>query len=281
MRVLVIGGTGNVGSRTVANLRADGHEAVPASRNAAPDGLRLDLRDPDYTAEAFSGFDAAFLITPLGPDEGEVGVKAVRALRTAGVGRIVYLGIQNVEAMRAIPHFETKIPIKQAVLDRASDVVLEANFFCQNDLMAMPALTGPGIYPLPIGAAGVWSVDVADIARAAARALTCDDWAGTAVPVCGPEKLTGAQCAANWGEALGREVHYGGDAIEPFIGQMRANIPDMTDWMAEDFAIMMEVTQAHGCPASPEDVAASERIVGQPLTTHAQFVTRALSEISQ
>jgi len=278
MRVLVIGGTGNVGARTVTNLRAAGHDAVPAARSVGSEGIAMDVRRIEDHAGALEGFDAAFLITPLGPDEGEVGVNAVHAMRKAGTARIVHLGIHNVEAMRAIPHFETKIPIKQAVLDRPSDIVLEANFFFQNDLMAMPALTGPGIYPLPIGSAGVWSVDAADIAAAATRALTMDDWAGQAVPVCGPEKLTGPGCAANWSAALGRPVHYAGDAIEPFIGQMKGNIPDMSDWIAEDFTIMMQVTQDHGCPASPEDRAASEAIVGRPLTTHSQFISQTLSE---
>lgn len=281
MRVLVIGGTGNVGTRTLACLREAGHEAVSAARNPGPGGLALDLALIGEAGARLEGFDAALLITPLGPEESDVGVGAVHALRKAGVGRIVHLGIHNVEQMRAIPHFECKIPIKQAVLDRASDVVLEANFFFQNDLMALQALMGPGIYALPIGSAGVWSVDAADIARAAARALTLDDWAGQAVPVCGPERMTGTGYAASWSEALGREVQYGGNAIEPFIGQMRAAIPDLSDWMAEDFAIMMQVTQQTGCTASPEDLAASEAIVGRPLTTHSQFARRTLTEISQ
>jgi uncharacterized protein YbjT (DUF2867 family) len=281
MRVLVIGGTGNVGSRTIACLREAGHEAIVAARNPGPGGMALDLARIGEAGARLEGHDAAFLITPLGPDESEIGVAAVHALRKAGVPRIVHLGIHNVEAMRAIPHFECKIPIRQAVLDRGSDVVLEANFFFQNDLMTLPALTGPGVYPLPIGSAGVWSVDADDIARAAARALTCDDWAGRAVPVCGPERMTGPACAANWGAALGRDIHYGGDAIEPFIGQMRASIPDLSEWMAEDFAIMMQVMQARGCPASADDLAASEGIVGAPLTTHTQFTTRTLTEMSQ
>lgn len=278
MRILVIGGTGNVGTRTVANLRASGHQAVPAARGAGSDGIAMDVARIEEYASALDGFDAAFLITPLGPDEAEIGVNVVKVLRKAGVGRIVHLGIHNVETMREIPHFECKIPIKQAVLERASDMVLEANFFFQNDLMAMPALTGPGIYPLPIGSTGVWSVDAADIAAAAARALTMDNWAGKAVPICGPRKLTGPDCAANWGDALGREIHYGGDAIEPFIGQMRANIPDMSDWMAEDFAMMMKVTQQKGCPATSEEIAASKQIVGRKLTTHAEFIAHTLSE---
>ncbi|MEE4205434.1 MAG: NmrA family NAD(P)-binding protein [Erythrobacter sp.] len=278
MRILVIGGTGNVGGRTVVRLAEAGHEVVPAARNPGPGGLALDLAAVGDRVADLEGFDAAFLITPLGPEETAIGLAAVKALRDAGVGRIVYLGIHNLEAMRAIPHFETKVGIKEAVLDRASDCVIEANFFFQNDLMALPAITGGGIYPLPIGTTGVFSVDAADIARAAARALTLPDWAGRAVPVCGPESLTGPAIAADWGAALGREVVYGGDAVEPFVGQMRAVIPGMTEWMAEDMAIMMQVTQELGCPATPEDLAASEAVIGRPPTSHREFVQNILEE---
>jgi uncharacterized protein YbjT (DUF2867 family) len=147
--------------------------------------------------------------------------------------------------------------------------------------MVIPALTGPGIYPLPVGSAGVWSIDVADIAQAAANALTRPDWDGQAVPLCGPEQLTGPSIAATWGAALGRPVHYGGDAVEPFIGAMRANIPDMTDWMANDFAVMMQVTQRVGCPASADDVAQCEAVVGRPLRRHADFVADTLKEMNR
>ena len=281
MRILVIGGTGNVGGRTVARLRESGHEAVPAARNPGPGGLALDLGTIGDRTQDLEGFDAAFLITPLGPEETGIGLAAVKALRDAGVGRIVYLGIHNLEAMRAIPHFETKVPIKQAVLDRAGDTVIEANFFYQNDCLALPAITEGGVYPLPIGSAGVFSVDASDIARAAARALTMPDWTGRAVPVCGPERLTGPAIAADWSSALGREVVYGGDAVEPFVGQMRAVIPGMTEWIAEDMAIMMQVTQEMGCPATAEDLAASEAVIGAPPMPHRTFVKTILEETTR
>ncbi len=281
MRVLVTGGTGKIGSRLVANLRDVGHEAVPAARHVGNDGMTLDLRDTDRVREAAEGFDAAFLNTPLGPDEGEVGVTAVEALREAGVGKIVYLAIHNLEAMQEIPHFATKIPVKQAVVEQDGNVVLQPNFFYQNDRMALPAITGPGIYPLPVGHVGVWSVDVSDIAQAAARALTSDEWDGQAVPLCGPERLTGPSMAWIWSDALGTEVHYGGDDVGPFVAQMRANVPDMSDWVANDFKVMMEVTQDKGCIALPADVRASEAIVGRPLIRYADFVAATLKEMNQ
>lgn len=276
IRVLVTGGTGKIGTRLVANLREMGHEAVPAARHVGGDGITLDLRDADQVRKAAEGFDAVFLNTPLGPDEGEVGVAAVNAVRAAGVGKPVYLAIHNLEAMQAIPHFATKIPVKQAVLEQKGSVVLQPNFFYQNDLTAMPAISGPGIYPLPVGDVGVWSIDVGDIARAAARALTFAEWDGKAVPLCGPERLTGPGMAQVWTEALGTKVHYGGDDVEPFVALMRANVPDMTDWMANDFKVLMEVTQEKGCVASPDDISASEAIVGQPLTRYADFVAATI-----
>lgn len=284
MRILVIGGTGNVGRPLVAQLRARGIDVVAASRRATPaaaDEIALDMTDPAALEAAARGFDAAYLATPLGPDETEIGLAALAALGRANVKKIVYLAIHNLEEMQDIPHFKTKIAIKKAVLGNPQNVVLQPNFFYQNDLMAMPAITGPGIYPLPIGTAGVWSIDAADIARAAVNALTSSDWDGRAVPLCGPEKLTGPLVAQNWSTVIDRSVTYGGNAIAPFIAAMRQNVPDLTNWIENDFTKMMEVTQERGCPATAEDRATSEAIVGQPLRTHHEFASTTIKENTQ
>ncbi len=278
MRVLVIGGTGKIGRHLINGLRVAGVEAVAASRHPDTDGIALDLADAGAVEAVARGFDAAYLTTPLGPDEGEIGTAAVASLRRASVAKIVYLAIHNLEEMREIPHFETKIPVKQAILAEPSGVVLQPNFFYQNDLMALPVIRGAGVYPLPIGSAGVWSIDVADVARAAVRALTNDRWNGQAVPLCGPEKLTGPIIAHHWSEVIGRPIAYAGDDIEPFVAAMRQQIADFTDWMANDFRLMMQVTQRHGCPATDEDRAKTQAIVGQGLIRHSEFVATTIKE---
>lgn len=272
MRALVIGGTGTVGREVVARLHAEGIDAVPAARHVGPDGVTLDLRDAGAVEHSARGFDTAFLATPLGPDEAAVGVGAVAALRRAGVAKIVYLGIMNLEPMRAIPHFETKLPIRDAVLADGRGVMIAANFFFQNDRMVLPAILHGGVYPLPIGSAGVWSVDAQDIAAAAARAMTAGDWDGRIVPLCGSEALTGPSIAATWEAALHRPVHYAGDAIDPFLGMLSQHIPEWNAWVAEDFRLMMEVTQTLGCPATPDDVAAAAAIIGHPQRRYRDFV---------
>lgn len=277
-RVLVIGGTGKIGSRLTAILRDRGAEAVVLSRNPGEGGLAVDTADAVALEAAAQGFDAALLTTPLGPDEGAIGVAAVAALRRAGVGRIVYVAIHNLEAMQAIPHFATKIPIKAAVLGGRGGTVLQPNFFFQNDLLALPAITHGGVYPMPIGHAGVWSIDAADIAEAAANALLDDAGLGEAVPLCGPQKLTGPDYAANWAEALGRPVIYPGNEIAPFLGAMQQAIPGLGEWEMRDFELMMQVTQDMGCPATEADHAATRAILGRSPRTHREFIADVLKE---
>jgi hypothetical protein len=62
---------------------------------------------------------------------------------------------------------------------------------------------------------------------------------------------------------------------------MRSAIPGMTEWMAEDMAIMMRVTQDMGCPASEEDLAASEHVIGTKPVTHREFIANTLQEMSR
>lgn len=272
MKTLVIGGTGKTGSVIVADLRAAGHEAYAAARTGGD--VTLDMRDAGAVAAAARGFDAAFFITPLGPDETEIGLAVHSALVGAGVERIGYLAIHNLDAMRAIPHFDTKRPIRDTVLARDGGVVIAPNFFFQNDLLAFDAMRLGGVYPLPIGETGVYSVDAGDIGAAGARALMHPDWDGQEVPICGSERLTGPNLAANWAAALGRDVVYGGNDAHGFVAMLKQRMPPaapMTDWFADDMRIMMEVTQDMGCLATDAEIALSRAIIGREPRGHADF----------
>jgi uncharacterized protein YbjT (DUF2867 family) len=271
--ILLIGGTGTVGAATAAALAARGVAATVAARRPGPGGIVLDVTSPDSLSVA-QGYDAALLITPIGPDESAIGVAAVRALRGAGVRKIVYLAIMNLKAMRAIPHFEAKIPITGEVLSDGRSVVVEANFFQSNDRMILPAILGAGVYPLPVGETGVWSVAPGDLGAACANALLGEEWAGQALPLCGPEALTGPMLAGNWAARLGRPVVYGGDDAAGFAAMASGGAPEgpFRDWLRHDMETMMRVTQAMGCRATPDEVQVSERLVGRPLTRHPDYI---------
>jgi uncharacterized protein YbjT (DUF2867 family) len=273
--ILLIGGTGTVGGATADALAAMGRSFTVAARRPPPGGVAIDLRQPETLAAA-RGFRAALLVTPIGPEETEVGLAAVGALREAGVDRIVFLSIQNLEAMQAIPHFAAKIPIKEAVLADGRSTVLEANFFQSNDRMLLGGICAAGVYGLPVGGTGVFSVAPADLGAGAANALTDDRWAGRALPLCGPERLTGDGLAANWTDRLGRPVRYAGDDPAPFLAGIGQHLPPeasaFRDWLLHDMRTMMEVTQAMGCLATDADIAICTELVGRPLIRHRTYI---------
>ena len=272
MRALIIGGTGKVGRAIVADLRTAGQDAISAARNGAD--VMLDMRDPHAVEAAAQGCDAAFFITPLGPDETLIGLAVHAALVAAGVARIGYLAIHNLDTLRKIPHFEAKIPIRDAVLSRDGGVVIAPNFFFQNDLMVLDAIKFGGVYPLPIGETGVHAVDVNDIGAAGARVLMSANWDGTMVPICGTDRMTGPLLAANWSTALGRAVRYAGNDIAPFVTVMSGHIPDFGDWERDDFTMMMQVTQDIGCLATDTDIALSRAVIGRAPRPHLEFARK-------
>ena len=110
---------GDDGGVVRALRRRDGRE-VWRARLGAPCGDGLAAVE---AAGRANGRDGALLITPLGPDEGELGPKLVAALVRAGVRRIVAVGIQNAEAMREIPHFAAKLPMQRAVVEAGGTVL--------------------------------------------------------------------------------------------------------------------------------------------------------------
>lgn len=286
--ILLVGGTGRVGSGVAAALdEAGAGYAVGSSRPDAARGRfaevrHADMRRPNTLPAALDGIDAAFLVTPLGPDETDCGMAFLDAAEAAGVRKVVYVAIMNIEAMTEIPHFATKLPVRERLLGGGRHVSVDANFFMQNDQIVAPVI-GAGIYPLPIGSAGVSSVDARDVSAVCARALTSDAMDGRALPVCGETVVTGPSAADAYAEALGRPVIYPGDDTGPFLQQMGANMPPMpkpvAEWVREDFRLMMEVTQAKGCVATDEQLAACRDALGRAPRAYDAFVGEVAASI--
>lgn len=268
MLVLVIGGTGTVGSQVIRRLAEEGVDVRVLTRSEAragdlPAGTDVaigDLSDPDTLGSAFEGADAVFLVTPLHPDETELGIHAVEAARIAAVPRIVHMTVHRCEEARHIPHFGSKLPIVHEIEKSGMGfTILEPNSFFQNDLYLREPILTMGLYPAPLGSAGVSRVDVRDIADAAVRALTGTGFEGERYPIVGPEPMTGPEVTATWGRHLGRDVRYAGDDLDAWERSAREILPD---WMAHDLRIMWEHFQTEGLRATDDDLARCRRIVG-------------------
>jgi len=270
MKALVIGGTGTVGSRVVSGLIEKGKGVrvltrSPEKTTGLPQGVEPavgDLERPATLADAFAGAEAVFLLTPLSETETAQGLAAVQAARDARVRRIVHMSVALPAGSEHIPHFASKIPIEKAVRESGMEwTILRPNSFYQNDYWYEEPITRYGVYPQPIGSAGMNRVDVRDIADAAVNALVGPGHAGKVYPLHGPEALTGESVAETWGRHLGREVRYAGDDLESWQEQSLKMLPP---WLVHDLRVMYEFIQKEGFEATPEELVNQEKVVGRP-----------------
>ena len=268
MKVLVIGGTGTVGSQVARELVARGAEVSVLTRSAEkagklPGGIRAvtgDLLDPKIVRTVFTGQDGVFLLNPVSATETHEGLMAVNGARMAGVKRLAYLSVHDVDAAPHLPHFGSKIAVEIAL--KASGVpvtILRPNNYYQNDDWVKDALLKSGVYPQPIGGVGISRVDVRDIAEAAAIALTAKGHEGQKYNLVGPRPWTGADTAEAWGRALGRKIAYAGDDLDAWEAQSLQYLPP---WMVFDFRLMYAFFQKSGLKATGADVDRLTKLLG-------------------
>jgi len=270
MNLLVIGGTGTVGSQVVQRLLTRGQRPRVLTRSrdklkGLPTnvyGVVGDSAHPETLPAAMQGIERLVLITALSESEAQEGRAVLAAARTAGVKRVVFLSVHDVEKCPEAPHFRSKIEIQQALEASGLEwtTVMPNNFF-QNDLGLRQALLEYGVYAQPLGSVGLSRVDVRDIADAIAVAAMDDGHAGQRYALVGPEVLDGPQTAAIWSRVLGREVRYGGDDLEAWAAQVRAFMPA---WLIEDLKLMYAFFQREGLRASAEDLARQALVLAHP-----------------
>jgi len=276
MKILVVGGTGNVGSEVVRQLRAR-NETVsvltrsPEHASKLPSGVTGvigDLLDPS-TLGVFSGMDAVFLINPVSTTETFEGIVGVNGARDAGVKRIVYLSVHNLDGAPHLPHFGGKIGVEAAVMKSGMQyTIVRPNNFYQNDIWMKEAIVNYGVYPQPIGSVGLSRVDVRDIVEVAVLALTTDAHNGKIYNLVGPELVTGDSTAAEWSRALGKPVKYAGDDLEAWEAQQRAWLSPS---MLYDFKLMYAFFQKYGLKATAADVALQTKVLGHAPRSFASY----------
>lgn len=278
MRILVIGGTGTVGSTVVETLVSrDASVRVmtrsPDSRPAV-DGVEYvegDLAEPDSLAPAFQDMDKLFLLTPIHPEESELGRAAVEAAQAADISHLVFQSIHRVEEAPHLPHFRSKMEIGEAIRDSGIPwTFISPNNFYQNDLQFRDAIVEHGVYPQPLGGVGLARVDVRDIADAVANALFQPGHQGRNYPLVGPDPLTGEETAAIWSRHLGHRVRYAGDDLDAWEEGVKDALPE---WLREDFRMMFEFFQVRGLLASVEDLELAHRILRHEPRTFDAFAS--------
>jgi uncharacterized protein YbjT (DUF2867 family) len=266
MKILVTGGTGNVGSEVVKELqkrKAEVRILVRKQDTPAPEGVQVmvgDLLDPVSVEKALHGVDKLYLLNAVAPDELTQGLIAYDLARKLKLKQIVYHSVFRVEHFKDVPHFASKLAIESALREfEVPFTVIRPNYFFQNDASLEDPLTKAGIYPMPLGTVGISAVDIRDIAEATAIALTSDAHLGKTYNLNGPEVLSGAKVASIWSRLLGKEIRYPGENMDAFEAQMREHAPS---WSAFDIRMMFQGYLERGFIAERGDLETLTQLLG-------------------
>jgi uncharacterized protein YbjT (DUF2867 family) len=267
MKILVVGGTGTVGSEVVRQLKSKGEQVFVLTRSpehasklpAGVKGVIGDLLDPSKLG-VFAGMEAVFLLNPVSTTESFEGLLGVNGARDAGVKRIVYLSVHHADRAPHLPHFGGKLGIEAAVMKSGMEyTIVRPNNFYQNDIWFKDVMLNYGVYPQPIGSAGLSRVDVRDIGEVSVAALTSNAHDKKIYNLVGPEIVTGESTAAEWSRALGKPIKYAGDDLEPWEAQNRPYLPAP---MLYDFKHMYAFFQKEGLKATPADITQLTTVLG-------------------
>jgi uncharacterized protein YbjT (DUF2867 family) len=186
-----------------------------------------------------------------------------------GHKHVTYLSVFKVDQFRDVPHFASKLPVENALREFGVPfTILRPGYYIQNDLNLKGALTGPGIYPMPIGTAGIAAADTRDIAEAAAISLTEDGHDGKTWDMVASSMISGPGNAALWSKLLDREVRYTGHNFDEWEQAMRANMPA---WSAFDLRMMFQGYFDRGFASTETEVAHLTKVLGHAPRSYEAF----------
>ena len=282
LKILVIGGTGHVGSEVVKELKkrdADVRVLVRKPGVKSLPGVEVvvgDLLDPVSIEKALQGVEKLYLLNAVTPDELTQGLIAYDLAKKLKLSHVVYHSVFRVEHFKDVPHFASKLAIESTI--RGFDVpftIIRPNYFFQNDASFKDLLTKMSVYPNPLGPIGISAVDIRDIAETAAIALTADQHFGKTYNINGPAILSGPNAAAIWSKVLGKEIKYSGENMDAFETQMREKAPS---WAAFDIRMMFQGYLERGFVAEDGDIATLTKLIGHAPRAYEDFARETMLE---
>jgi len=274
--IAVTGATGNVGSKVVKYLLAEGQEVLAITRSSSavlPAGvevLRADPSRPATLGSALRRVTAAFVHPrAVGDGAGEF----VAFARRQGVERVVALSAMNIDApLEDQPsrfQGDRNKEAEEAVVESGLEwVSLRASSYASNTIrMWAPQISAGDVVRYVYPAFAESSIDERDLGEVAAHALAFDEnLTGRRLVLTGPQSLTHRQMVEIIGDVVGRRLQY--QEIPPDAaaqGMIQRGLP-------EPFvrALMARYARETGKPALVTDEV--QRILGRPARRFREWV---------
>jgi uncharacterized protein YbjT (DUF2867 family) len=242
--ILVTGATGNAGGAVVRALLEAGVKTRALVRHPddpqLPSGVEVvagDLNKPATLMEAIAGASAVFLLS------GYEGItEMLDEMLRAGVERVVLLSSSaapSEDLSNAIARYH--ILSERAVRESGLPwTFLQPNSFMTNTLRWIPQIREGDLVQAPFADVAIATIDPADIASVAVKALTSDELEDRSLRLSGPEALYPADRVRILGAALGRELRFEGQSDEAARHEMSAATP--AEYVDAFFSFYVDMT---------------------------------------
>lgn len=194
MRIVIIGGTGLIGSKTVERLRRRGHEAVAASPDSGVDTIT-----GKGLAEALVGAEVVVDLanSPSFEDEAVLaffetsGRNLLGAEAAAGVGHHVALSVVGTDRLPESGYLRAK-RVQEKLIEASAvpyTIVRSTQFFEFLGRIAQEGTVGQAVHVSPALVQPIAADDVADVIVEVALGAP----ANTTIEIAGPERLSLAE----------------------------------------------------------------------------------------
>jgi uncharacterized protein YbjT (DUF2867 family) len=241
--ILVVGATGQLGSRLVRQLSAKGIKPRALVRTkekgesiasmATP--VHGDLLVPESLVDAFRGAEHVFIVAPPTPDMEALERNAIDAAVAAGAKRIVYLSNFAATEGSALRPMHIHGLHERVIASFGIDwTVLGPTRYMTNFPFNWRSVLNDGVL-LETGGPGIMTcIDPDDVAAVAVKALTERGHAGQTYRLTSEDAFTAADLAAMLSKFLGRQIEVAENAAEPapmaaYFGLVAAGVYRTTD----------------------------------------------------
>ncbi len=217
-KILVIGGTGTIGSLVIEELQKKNANYVALVRSEEKaEALEAkgvptvigSVGEQGSIEHVFEGIDTVFLLTSPSNDMLELHKEVIDIAVKSGVRKIVRqsgepAGYSEPTGLYIL-HNQADEYLKKSGLEH---VILRPHYFMQNMFMHADYIKSQGMFAQYLGETKIPMIDARDIAKAAFNALTTDKFNDQTFVLTGPRAISFYDIAKTMSSTIGRDINY-------------------------------------------------------------------------
>lgn len=233
-KTLILGSTGNVGSKISEILKSKGYQVSLATskNNLTEDQVHLNLVSKEGLEESFKDIDRAFLLSPPGyTNQDELMSPIIDLAKKNNLKKVVFMTAMGADADPESSMRKAEIYLEKSGLNYN---IIRPNWFMQNfNTFWLHGILNSQKILLPVGDAKGSFIDSRDIAAVASELLLNDKWNNQAFNLTGKDVLNHDEVASIISQVTNKNITY--EEISPEEmrkGLLSAGLPsDYTEFL--------------------------------------------------